>query len=401
MKRILFALLSLFVFASTNANEISVKPNSSLTAGTAGEVWFQIDFPSYTDAMISVTLNVQFPENWICGTSIANYSDGCKWDYDFDEQGTSSHFTGSAAKKSDGTYNILVYSSDTKPFKGNSGDVFSMKVKAPAGLADGYYPVIVSANSYSCKSTVDAENIVLERPQVSYIKVGNPTSPSIEIPAADVTTSAMQTFPADATVDFSNATAAYGTSSNAVNGTYTRTVSDTYASLYLPFDATVSGATAYEYKNTVDEKVYFEQATSLKKNTAYLVKMNEGAGSFTATGTSTFETKASTGMGFIGTCEPIAITTESGSGYGLSGDKFLPIGTKTTIPAFRAYLNTETSGAKSDLNIVFDDEATDITTTDLSVDDNDVVYGINGVRVNAKSAHNGVYVTKGKKVVIK
>lgn len=291
-------------------------------------------------------------------------------------------------------YKVLLYNTTNTYF--TDSEIFSLYCGTTAEASGIYTIIIKDLNLAKNGTSSDLSDYVS-----SFVQVGN--TQGIFNPIGILPSTATSVIPANSIVNFSNVTAIYGTCLNTVNGTYEREVSGTYASLFLPFDALVSGATAYEYKSKDDTNVYFTKVTSLKKNTAYLLKMD--GTSFTATGASTLATAASTGTGFVGTCEPIKITTESG--YGLSGDKFQPIAPYvsetegTVIPAFRAYLNTGTSEAKSDLNIVFDDEATGITTADLSVADDDIVYGINGVRVKAKSAHNGVYITKGKKVVVK
>lgn len=75
-----------------------------------------------------------------------------------------------------------------------------------------------------------------------------------------------------------------------------------------------------------------------------------------------------------------------------------------TIKANRAYLQIPTSSARTEsLSISFDDEASGITTTNLSNNTNSVGewYDLSGRQLSGKPSANGIYMNNGKKYVIK
>jgi hypothetical protein len=92
----------------------------------------------------------------------------------------------------------------------------------------------------------------------------------------------------------------------------------------------------------------------------------------------------------------------------LSGDKFWRSSGKNVIKAFRAYFSLvdenedpividESSGARISMSIV--EDATKIKDID-STDDDGRIFNLSGQQVN-NPAKKGLYITKGKKVVIK
>lgn len=393
MKKILFSLLSLLSFSAINAaNEVSIAPNTSLIAGTAGEIWISIDMPEFNDALINITTDIQFPEGWTVGTTIQGYSDQCKWDYDFDEPGSVSHFTSSGTKNGS-IYRFLVYSSDAQPFKGSKGNFFAIKVKAPAGTADGYYPVIVKSSTYACKSTIDAENVTFSRDLVSYIKVGNPNPMSVEVtPECDVTSSAVATLPAGATIDFSKATAVYGNSTNEVKSTYTRKVTNEWNTICLPFEAKSTEAVKfYSIDNVGDDYVEVTYKQSLNACEPALVKV--AGEELTVEGTGVNTSALSPGT-MVGTFEPIKVT-DAGSYY-IKGNKFYSINEYFNVGAFKAYYQYVPSAKGDVLDIV--ENTTDINAVSADLNGIEEIYGVNGTR--QQNLQNGLNIVKiGDKVM--
>lgn len=393
MKKIILSLLSLLSLNAVNAaNEVSIAPNTSLTANVADVIWVAIDIPEYNDALINITTDLQFPEGWIVSTTPADYSDQCKWDYDFEETGSVSHFTGAGAKN--GSINrFLVYSSDTQPFKGHKGNFFAIKVKAPAGTPDGYYPVIVKSSTYACKSTIDEENVTFSRDLVSYIKVGNPDGMNVEVaPECDVTSSAVATLPAGATIDFSKATAVYGNSTNEVKSTYTRKVTNEWNTICLPFEAKSTEAVKFYSIDKVGEdfvEVIYKQ--SLNACEPALVKV--AGETLTVEGTGVNTSALSPGT-MVGTFEPIKVTDEGS--YYIKDNKFLSKNEYFNVGAFKAYYQNVASAKGNVLDII--EEATAINAANADLNGIEEIYGVNGTR--QQNLQNGLNIVKmGDKVM--
>jgi len=85
-----------------------------------------------------------------------------------------------------------------------------------------------------------------------------------------------------------------------------------------------------------------------------------------------------------------------------SGDiAFYKLTTNHTLGAKKAYLETETditpAGVKA-INLIFNDEETDINTVQSATKD-DEIYTLNGIRV--AKPKRGLYITGGRKVFVK
>lgn len=377
---------------SNAANEVSIAPNTSIVPGDVAEVWFYIDMPSYNDALQSLNIDVAFPEDWLVDTDINDYSDACKWNFKFNRVGSNSHFTGTGAEKN-GFNRYLIYSGDANPFKGSSGKFFSILVMTPEDAPAGYYPVIVKSSTYATKSPVDEENITFSRDLVSYIKVGNPDPMNVVVaPECDVTSSAVATLPADATIDFSKATAVYGNSTNEVKSTYTRKVTNEWNTICLPFEAKSTEAVKFYSIDKVGEdfvEVTYKQ--SLNACEPALVKV--AGETLTVEGTGVNTSALSPGT-MVGTFEPIKVTDEGS--YYIKDNKFLSKNEYFNVGAFKAYYQNVASAKGNVLDII--EEATAINAANADLNGIEEIYGVNGTR--QQNLQNGLNIVKmGDKVM--
>ena len=104
---------------------------------------------------------------------------------------------------------------------------------------------------------------------------------------------------------------------------------------------------------------------------------------------------------FHGTLTDRTFTAEEMAGstyYVCNGKQFVPVKTAGTIAANRCWLQIGSIAEARALNIVIGDEATGITDANATANDADF-YDLNGRKV--QSLKKGVYISNGKKVVIK
>ena len=113
-------------------------------------------------------------------------------------------------------------------------------------------------------------------------------------------------------------------------------------------------------------------------------------------------------VGFVGTLEAttIAASTNSQNNYAMNGKEFIWVRTAISVAANKAWLAVPvSSGNSANIRIVFDnDEATEIEGVDsgeLTVDSDDAWYDLSGRKLDGQPTTKGVYIWKGKKVVVK
>lgn len=386
MKKFFLLALSLISLNAFSQDEIYLQ-NAVMTPSTASELWVSVNLPSYDNAMLAVTVDLEFPTGFTVGTTIQNYGDGCKWDYDFGEPGSATNFAGSCEKKTDdGTYyHVTVYSNKTTtPFHGSNGNLFSLKVKAPAEA--GVYPVKVRKSTYAAKSSVDAENLTWTSAQTSYIVVGTPSDATLAlegiIPSAVNTALATET--AISTLDLTKVTASNGTFTYVPGRDVVAPTADVtsdvkiavpapsgYASICLPYDVT---ANCYTYTGITGSTANFTSATNLTANTAAII---DAAVDVTLTA-----------QKLAGVAQK-----EITSGYYLKGGKILSVSTNAYIPALRG----SWAGSAPVKGFTIDGETVGIN--GIGADEAETIYNTAGVRMN--KAQRGVNIINGKKVVVK
>ncbi len=179
-----------------------------------------------------------------------------------------------------------------------------------------------------------------------------------------------------------------------------------YATLYLPVDATITGADAYTIQ--VNDAKNAANTTQLDggmvpANTAVLLKGTGSSGSASAT-VNTNDTFESTTSDLSGTL--VAVNANGRTDYFLGKNTENQVGfyhwSGTVLKGFRAYLpagEENGTGAKG-FTLVFD-EATGINTIENGkwTIENENVYNLQGQKVNR--TQKGVYIVNGKKVVMK
>jgi len=113
-------------------------------------------------------------------------------------------------------------------------------------------------------------------------------------------------------------------------------------------------------------------------------------------------------LGFVGTLEAttIAASTNSQNNYALNGKEFVWVRTAIPVAANKAWLAVPvSSGNSANIRIVFDnDETTEIEEVDsgqLTVDIDDSWYDLSGRKLDGQPTTKGVYIWKGKKVVVR
>ena len=105
----------------------------------------------------------------------------------------------------------------------------------------------------------------------------------------------------------------------------------------------------------------------------------------------------------VTTATIIGATEGNYTNYVLKDGAFHPT-SRGTIKANRAYLQIPTASARTEsLAISFDDEASGITTTNLSNNTNAVGewYDLSGRQLSGKPSAKGMYINNGKKYLIK
>ena len=88
--------------------------------------------------------------------------------------------------------------------------------------------------------------------------------------------------------------------------------------------------------------------------------------------------------------------------YGCNGNDFVWIKDAGNVAANRCWIEISTANAPSRLTIVFEkEEATGITTTDVTDETDDSWYDLSGRKLDGEPTEKGVYIKSGKKVIIK
>lgn len=106
--------------------------------------------------------------------------------------------------------------------------------------------------------------------------------------------------------------------------------------------------------------------------------------------------------GFIGTTDNATIlaSTEGTTNYALNGKAFVFVKNDLAIGANKAWLSVSNANARA-INLVFSDETTKITNTNLTNLTNGNWYDLNGRKLQGMPTKKGVYILNGKKVVVK
>lgn len=138
-------------------SELGIQP-AQATAGEQTKVWVYAS--SETGTPRGLVLDVQLPDGWSFDDEALEWS-ATNW---------------TMAQAADNRY--VAYALDYNDAFAQRGNVFALLLNVPEGTADGYYPILTKAGSMLgvTGTTGDGwENVT----QVSYVRVGNPTTATL------------------------------------------------------------------------------------------------------------------------------------------------------------------------------------------------------------------------------
>lgn len=371
-------------------DEIQVKP-TTVTANKLSEVKIYLNSSTYNECMKYLEFDLILPDGWTFGaTPVENYERTGEWDDD--EEVYVSNMSIDFGR-SNNKLHFMMYANDPDfPLHGSEGHLVSIKIKAPAGTAEGIYPLVIKGGAYMCKSSVDAENVVWDEDQISYVKIGTPTEASLTATGVipSFVNEALANEAAITSLDLSAVTAVNGTftyvdgrdvvaptADVAVTAAYKKAVAaGKYASLTMPFAADLTGKGAYVLNNVTGDVASFDEAHSVNAGDVVLLTQS---------------------IELEGTKLGAATKSVQSSAYYVAPDgQSLHKGTNVTVPALRGYWNV--GGGASNLRIALDGVLTDINLIDVQ-GEGAQAFDLQGRQV--QSAKNGVFVVNGKKQFVK
>lgn len=392
MKRILFAIIACCSLGLIQAEDVlnvapvAIGTNVDKTGADAGVLTFSVT----SDALQEITLvgcdvyvskDIDLDDTYIeMGDQLPFTTNrGVKtYSHAVDFQACEPHL-----QDMDGytLYKLNIYSTKGDHLVGSNGEsLFSLYVGSTS--KEGIFPVILK-KVILARSGKDV--VAQYDGNSSYVKVGQ--TASAYAPFGLITTAmneALASETAISTLDLTNVTASNGTfayvpgrnvvapaSEVVADVKATVAPTSTYASVCLPFDATIDCYTMSEVK---DGWASFVDATSLAKNTPALVNKEVTA---TATGVALAAVSAD-------------VKT---SGYYMKGGEFCRVNGSVTIPALRGWWDI----AAEVRGFVIAGEETAINSVENA--EPQVVYNVAGVRLN--KVQRGVNIVNGKKVVLK
>jgi len=97
----------------------------------------------------------------------------------------------------------------------------------------------------------------------------------------------------------------------------------------------------------------------------------------------------------------IAASTEGQTNYAFNGKAFVFVKNAIEVGPNKAWLSVNTGEPSARITLVFDDETTKITNTNLTNITNGNWYDLNGRKLDKMPTKKGVYIFNGKKVVVK
>lgn len=182
---------------------------------------------------------------------------------------------------------------------------------------------------------------------------------------------------------------------------------DHYSFVYFPFDVTTvpDGVTLYSIKSASTESVVIEEATTLTRETAYIIKA-DAAGNYVFEGGNNpcgAGNNLATAAGGVTITSTLTKTTAPDGAYMFNSSNELAkvSGTGVTLYPFAGYISAglpEEASAK--LTITTDDNVTAIESATISTTSaDDAIYNISGQRVN--KSYKGLVVKNGKKYINK
>lgn len=404
MKKIFaFAISVSFFLGATAQNELQVIPRQVEAGGSF--VLVNLNNPDTENKIQNFELYIQWPKGWTIGKpniSHADVSDRTT-EYDEDQEAYILLLTGDATNLGDNLFKYAYYASNLeKPLKGKKGAILRIKITPPEGIADGYYPIKLiggglDETSFMSTSGDKGSEIWFDT-QVSYVVVGNPTNASLTMEGVIpsfvneklATETAITSLDLSAVtkvngtftyVDGRAVTAPIGADVKADKAVYSRTVgAANYASLKAPFAAT-GCSNLYTLDNNSDnlgsEWVNFTEAATVAAGDNLLVKGDIALSA------------ENVALGDVA-----AAHAENDVYYVKNGIFYH--GNNITINPLRACWKLQ--GVNANLMIAINGEPTGIKLS--TVDSLDTpTYDLQGRR--SEKAQHGIFVTNGKKQIIK
>ncbi len=189
------------------------------------------------------------------------------------------------------------------------------------------------------------------------------------------------------------------------------------STVYLPFsvDNPQSYGTffAFERYDAEQGQVYFQEASQLAANTAYVFKPTVETLTFANVEVATTPANQSevTEAGLYGTFVPVTTPVKLFDGMnvygyaandipaqGIQAGQFVKAGNKVSVASFRSFLALPALQSPRSVGCLFSGETTGIDSV-VKENGSDVLYNLKGQRVN--QAGKGMYIKNGKKVIVK
>lgn len=375
---------------------------------------------------------------------------------------TFKHMNATADKQADGSWLIIIATTQDDRIIGNSGEIIKLFFTTESTVAPGVYPIKVDRTVM----TITGSSDIQPGASYSYVTVSEDGTTNSLSTEAEIDLSGMTGDLPSFVVEKLNADIASNTSlrklnlsgvtslgadlvvpENAVwytskaarlNRTFSSSVKCTVC---LPFGIPASTASAlgtfYQFSGIEDGKVVMEAVTGdLAANTPYIfspadgqtgIGANSASGLTVSFGTSPATENATAKFTFKGTYEPITWTEAPTGIYGFSvaeadggvsgvdAGEFVLCGAGANIPAYRAYLEytgegtlsgTRGAGLPARMPIIWrsgaESHITGIETIgQAAAEAGTAWYGLNGQQYAGKPAAKGIYVHNGKKVIVK
>ena len=194
------------------------------------------------------------------------------------------------------------------------------------------------------------------------------------------------------------------------SATYTREIAaDTYGTICLPFEPDAETLENYSFFRLESEEEgalnFVEEATPAA-NTPYLYCLKEGKGATAITGgvtavSTTMNDIVAGGWTMKGSFTNQTIATAETDtkyyGYAPANNQVVKANKTLTILPYRAYFTAPKDAANVRVRITRGDETTAIDNAQLTIDNSQLIYDLQGRRV--ESMTKGIYIVNGKKVI--
>lgn len=189
------------------------------------------------------------------------------------------------------------------------------------------------------------------------------------------------------------------------------------STVYLPFSVenpqSYGTFFAFERYDAEQGQVYFQEASQLAANTAYVFKPTVETLTFANVEVATTPANQSevTEAGLYGTFVPVTTPVKLFDGMnvygyaandipaqGIQAGQFVKAGNKVSVASFRSFLALPALHSPRSVGCLFSGETTGIDSV-VKENGSDVLYNLKGQRVNQTS--KGMYIKNGKKVIVK